>query len=147
MLDRVKKFMGATMLAGMMVCTVGGITTYANNNVDTNFSFQFQNKQSITPKRAKTDTSKMYMKCTSLSSGASYTAHAVAYKSYSASDKVAIDCSAGKTYLFDSIGKHRYMTNLVKERGYSIGAIAANPNYGYKFSAAGVWSPDNVNKY
>lgn len=39
------------------------------------------------------------------------------------------------------------MTNLVKERGYSIGAIAANPNYGYKFSAAGVWSPDNVNKY
>ena len=75
------------------------------------------------------------------------TAHAVAYKSYS--DKVAIDCSAGKTYLFDSnnIGKHYYMTNLVKERGYSIGAIAANPNYGYKFSAAGVWSPDNVNKY
>ena len=89
----------------------------------------------------------MYMKCTSLSSGASYTAHAVTYKSYSASDKVAIDCSAGKTYLFDSIGKHRYMTNLVKERGYSIGAIAANPNYGYKFSAAGGVESDNVNKY
>ena len=43
--------------------------------------------------------------------------------------------------------QYYYMTNWVRENGYKIGAIAANPDYGYKFSATGNWSPDNKNKY
>lgn len=145
MLRMVKKLLGTTMLAGMMVCTVGGITTYANNYKDTPYTFSFDNAQKCTDKRAKTDTSKMYMKCTNISSGKSYTAHAVGFKSYTS--KTAIDCSRGKTYLFDRKDKYYYITNWVKENGYDIAAIAANPNYGYKFTASGKWSPDNVNKY
>ena len=86
-----------------------------------------------------------YMKCTSITSGKSYTAHAVGYNEYY--DNVAHDCSRGKTYKFNSKDQYYYMTNWVRENGYKIGAIAANPDYGYKFSATGNWSPDNKNKY
>ena len=145
MLNKLKKVVGATMLTGMMVYLMGTIVTYANNYPNTPFEFNFNNSQCYTTKRDKTDTSKMYMKCTSITSGTSYTAHAVGYNEYY--DNVAHDFSRGKTYKFNSKDQYYYMTNWVRENGYKIGAIAANPDYGYKFSATGNWSPDNKNKY
>ena len=144
MFNKVRKLMGSAMLAGMMVCTLGGVTTYANNYHDAYYSSDFNNAQKYTDKRAKEDTSKLYMKCTSIDSGKSYTAHAVGYSSYSS--KTAVDCSRGKTYSFNQAGQYYYMTSWVKESGYNIAAIAGNPNYGYKFNASGKWSPDNKAK-
>ena len=118
MLNKLKKVVGATMLTGMMVYLMGTIVTYANNYPNTPFEFNFNNSQCYTTKRDKTDTSKMYMKCTSITSGKSYTAHAVGYNEYY--DNVAHDCSRGKTYKFNSKDQYYYMTNWVRENGYRL---------------------------
>lgn len=39
------------------------------------------------------------------------------------------------------------MTSWVYENGYKYARIGASPNYSYSFTASGVWSPDNYNKY
>lgn len=85
------------------------------------------------------------MKCKSIAKNKSYTAHAVGCKT---KDSTAmVNCSRGYTYNFNAAGQYYYMTSWVKEDGYNFASIACNPNYAFKFSASGVWSPDNVNKY
>lgn len=142
---KVKKIMGSFLVAAMVVGTVGNVTALANNHEDKAFRFSFNNQQVYTGARAKKDTSKLYMKCTSIGANKSYMAHAVGCTSASSGDSV--DCSNGHCYRFSSSGEYHYMTSWVKEYGYGYARIAASPNYAYSFSASGVWSPDNVNQY
>ena len=145
MMRRIKKVLGTVLLSAMVFSVAGNASVLANNWEDTNFSFTFNNAQKYTAARKKEDTSKMYMKCNSITANRSYTAHAIGCKTASSSDRV--DCSRGYAYTFNSAGQHYYMTNFVKENGYNYARIAANPNYANQFSASGVWSPDNVNGY
>lgn len=144
MFKKVKKVIGTLLLSAMVVSMLGDTCAFANNWKDKDFSFSFNNAQKYTKAREKEDTSKLYMKCTSIGSNRSYTAHAVGCTS--ADSKNNVDCSRGYTYTFASAGTYHYMTSWVKENGYKYARIAANPNYGYKFTASGVWSPDNKNK-
>ena len=137
MMRKIKKVLGTVLLSAMVFSVAGNTSVLANNCSDTNFSFTFSNAQKYT--------SKMYMKCNSIAQNASYTAHAAGCKKANAS--TVIDCSKGYTYTFKKAGQYYYMTNWVKEKGYGYACVACSPNYGYKFSASGVWSPDNVNKY
>lgn len=141
----IKRTMGILMAGVIVVGTIGmGIPVYANNYTDSNFSFSMSNSMQYTSARSKTDTSKLYMKCNSVSaSNATYTAHAIGTNSTS---NTGSDCSRGYTYSFGA-GTAYYMTSWVKENGYSFARIGATPNYSYSFSASGVWSPDNYNKY
>lgn len=145
MMRKIKKILGTVLLSAMVFSVAGNTSVLANNWNDTGFSFAFNNAQKYTPIRKKTDTSKMYMKCKSIAQNASYTAHAVGCKTANAT--TLVDCSKGYTYTFKKAGQYYYITNWVKEKGYGYASVACSPNYGYKFSASGVWSPDNVNKY
>lgn len=142
---KIKKILGAVLLSAMIISTTGNMMVYANNSGDTTYTFSFSTGQKYTSAREKQDTSKLYMKCNSITKNASYTAHAVGCKTATSSDRV--DCSRGKTYTFASAGTYYYMTSWVKENGYKYARIAASPNYSFGFKASGKWSPDNVNKY
>lgn len=133
------------LAATISLGTIGGaMPVFANNYTDTNFTFNYGNSMKYTSARAKTDTSKLYMKCDSVSvSGASYTAHAIGTNSTSV---IGADCSKGYTYYFTA-GTAKYLTSWVKENGYKYARIGAVPNYSYGFTAKGKWSPDNYNKY
>lgn len=145
MLKRLKKISAILLATTISLGSVGGaIPVLANNYKDTNFSFTYGNSMQYTDARSKTDTSKLYMKCNSVSKrGASYTAHAIGTNSYSS---IGRDCSRGYTYNFGA-GSSYYMTSWVKENGYALARIGASPNYSYSFTAKGVWSPDNYNGY
>ena len=144
MMNKIKKVLGSVLLSAMMISTMGSVTAFANNSTDTSYNFTFENAQRYTDARAKQDTSKLYMKCNSITSNTSYTAHAVGCTS---ATSTKVDCSRGNSYTFATAGTYYYMTSWVKENGYNYARIACNPNYGYKFTASGKWSPDNVNKY
>ena len=145
MLKRMKKLSAVLLAATISLGTIGGaVPVLANNYTDTSFSFTYGNSMKYTSARTKMDTSKLYMKCNSVSkSGASYTAHAIGTNS---SSSIGTNCSRGYTYNFGA-GTTYYMTSWVKENGYSMARIGASPNYSYGFSARGVWSPDNYNGY
>lgn len=145
MFKRMKKMAAILLAATICMGTMSGITpVLANNCTDTSFSFTFANSMKYTSARAKNDTSKIYMKCNSVSkSGATYTAHAIGTNSTSTT---GADCSGGYTYNFGA-GTTRYMTNWVNENGYTYARIGASPNYSYSFTAKGVWSPDNCSGY
>ncbi len=146
MVRNILKKVSGLLVAGVILAgTVGMNTTvFANNYTDSNFSFNMNNKMRCTNARAKTDTSKLYMKCNSVSiNNATYTAHAIGTNSTSAT---GTDCSRGYTYNFGA-GTAHYMTSWVKESGYKYARIGASPNYSYSYTASGVWSPDNYNKY
>lgn len=140
-----KKLSAILVAATISLGCVGGITpVLAANWQDTNFSFTFANSMKYTPARTKEDTSKLYMKCNSVSrSGATYTAHAIGTNSTS---ETGTDCSKGYSYIFGA-GTSCYMTSWVKENGYKYARIGASPNYSYSYTAKGVWSPDNYNGY
>lgn len=130
----------------MVATAVGNVSALANNWTDTAFSFKFENAQRHTEGREKKDNSKMYMKCSGITAGTSYTAHPVG--SYSADTSSVVNCTYDNhTYQFKTAGQEYYMYNLVYERNFPYGAIAANPDYGFTFYAHGAWSPDNLNKY
>lgn len=144
-LKSIKRTVGALLMATIIAGIVGTTTQVqaANNWRDTDFSFTMKNKMKYTSARAKKDSSKIYMKCKTVSKeGATYTAHAIGTNS---TKKTGVDCSRGYTYVFGA-GTSRYMTNWVYENGYKYARIGAMPNYSYKFVARGVWSPDNKNK-
>lgn len=140
-----KRVSGVLLAATIAMGTVGtAVPVSANNYQDTNFNFTMNNAMQYTPARSKTDTSKLYMKCSSVSaSNATYSAHAIGTNSTSVT---GTDCSRGYTYTFGA-GTSYYMTSWVKENGYAYARIGASPNYSYSYTAKGVWSPDNVNKY
>lgn len=140
-----RKIVGSCLLAFMVFSIMGNAVTLANNYTDRDFLFSFDGRQLKTMGSNKTDRSKMYMKCTSITSKTSYTAHAVGLRTPYAG--TYYDCSDGNTYLFSYAGDYHYMTNWVYENGYAYGAVAASPNYAYEFSASGKWSPDNINQY
>lgn len=140
--NKVKKIFGTMMLSATALMMAGTIQVYANNWQDKDFSFTFNGAQKYTAAEQKMDTSKLYMKCNSITSGTSYTAHAIGY---SPSTGKNVDCSRGYSYTFNKPAQSYYMTSWVYEDGYRWAKIAASPNYGYSFSASGKWSPDNVN--
>lgn len=139
---KIKKILGTILLSAMVFSVAGNASVFASNYQDTSFGFNFDNSQLYTAARAKTDYTSMYMKCNSITKNTSYTAHAVGANSRTAT--TWIDCSRGNTYTFKSAGETHFMLNWVKENGYPYAKIAANPDYGYKFSASGLWSPDSV---
>lgn len=135
----------ASLLLGIMVLAVAGgtdIVSAAGNYTDTSYNFSFQaNQPNYTVSRPKRDTTSSYMKCTSCTQNTSYTAHVVATNG--SSSRTYVDVSRGHVYRFTS-GTTYKMLNWVRESGYSYGAIQGNPDYGYSFSASGVWSPDSI---
>ncbi|MDD3278016.1 MAG: hypothetical protein PHG16_03930 [Lachnospiraceae bacterium] len=130
-----KKKLTALILGAMMVMSAGALTVQANNCVDTTYSFNFSNATQLTGVRQKQDSTSSYMSCSY--AGASYSAHV-----YSVQGGI-VDCSFGHTYQFSS-GVTSYMLNNVYERGYHNAGIYATRNYGYGYTAKGVWSPDSV---
>lgn len=138
----IKKTMSKVLLTAMTLMMACTLQVHANNHDDSKFSFTFSGSQNFTEVREKMDTSKLYMKCESITSGTSYTAHAIGYNS---STRTNVDCSRGYTYTFNKAGQSYYMTSWVYENGYRYARIAASPNYNYSFEASGKWSPDNVN--
>lgn len=143
---KLKKKASGLFLTGLLLVGALGVAipAMANNYSDSDFKFSLSNSMKYTGARKKTDKSKLYMKCKSVSvKNASYTAHAIGTNS---KDKTGTDCSRGRTYNF-SAGSTHYMTSWVKENGFKYARIGASPNYSYSFTAKGVWSPDNYNKY
>lgn len=134
------------LIAGIIATgTIGtAIPVMANNYADSNFTFKMKNHMEYTSARVKMDTSKLYMKCDSISnSNASYTAHSIGTNN---TGVTGADCSKGYVYVFKK-GDAYYMTSWVKENGYSYARIGGSPNKSYDFTAKGVWSPDNYNQY
>lgn len=94
--NKIKKIAGVALLSVTIIGISGTVQANANNWQDTNFTFNFNNSQKYTVARPKTDTSKLYMKCESITPNTSYTAHAIGCTSASSSDRV--DCSKGNSY-------------------------------------------------
>ena len=147
MIFKMKKYYVTKKIATFALCaatlvTIGGVNTYAAGNyTDQTYTYNFKNKQAYTDTRVKRDTTSSYMKCKTITSVTSYTAHVVAQKSKSSN--TYYDVSKGHSYKFVK-GTTYKMINYVKESGYKYAAIAGNPNYGYSFKATGVWSPDSI---
>ncbi len=141
----IRKSVASLLLAFMVFSIMGNAVTLANNSSDTEFNFSFYNGvQNCTEGRQKTDTSKIYMKCTSITEGKSYIGYAMGYRTPTGGN--AMDCSRGFGYEFRA-GVYHYMTNWVKENGYYYAGIKAVPSDSVNFTASGKWSPDNVNQY
>lgn len=145
MVKTMKKVIGSFLLAVMLFSTVGDVVALANNSYDTSYDFSFNGQVLYTTYREKTDRSKAYMKCNSITSNRAYTAHVMGRTSPISG--VLTDCSNGYTYYFDHAGDYHYMINYVDEWGYNFACIAAAPDSSYSFSASGVWSPDNASGY
>lgn len=132
-----------SVIAAICMILIGGVTpALAVNWTDSSFQYDFGklNQPEYTKGRAKHDTSKSYMHAQTITSG--YTYKAKVYASLGGGNYV--DCSNGTTYTFGKGTKH-YMTNLVRERGYTAAAIQARAGFNVKnVTATGVWSPDNV---
>ncbi|MFR2836350.1 MAG: DUF2712 domain-containing protein [[Clostridium] nexile] len=129
-----KRKIVAFLMAATMVTSMGAMTANANNHSDSPFTFNFSNSSVRTGARSKTDATSSYMKCKS--AGASYTAHV-----YGLRNGTVQDCSMGRTYQFTG-GTTRYMINNVYESGLRASGIYGTRNYGYSYTASGVWSPD-----
>lgn len=130
-------------LAILAISVMGAMTAFAANNVDTGFQFNFSAGQPRrTEWRAKKDSSNVYMSVQGLTGG--FTAHVVGSSS-NLNSGMGIDCSRGYTYNIASTGVYR-MRNWVYDGapGYGYAAVYASPNYGYGYSAWGVWSPDSI---
>ena len=128
-----------TVVSVLQVATVS--SSAAGNYQDTIFSFEFEGIQRFTEFREKEDSTSAYMKCNTCTTGASYTAHVVAANE--SNPAVSGDVSNGHTYLFTANTTYK-MINYAYEYGFSYAAIACSPNYTYKFTASGLWSPDSV---
>lgn len=135
--DRVKRTAAGTMCALMVVANMGQAVCAAGNTADTAYGFSFAGYKTHTAAREKRDYTPCYMKCDFITSGASYTGRVVAPNGGGYQD-----VSNGHRYVFTK-GSAYKMTSYVKEAGFKTAAIEANPNYGYSFSATGVWSPDS----
>lgn len=135
-----KKFIiSATMIMALSMGTL--LSVQANNHDDSYLTFNFRNSILSTSARAKLDDSSSWMKCNSMSvSGSSFTAHVYGAKT---SGGNRYDASGGHFYTFYS-GTGVYMTNLVKESGYSYAGMITSPNNGYSYNAAVAWSPDSI---
>ena len=123
-----------------------GSTVFARNNwEDVEYNFYMSGGTQYTASRRKTDTSKVYMNCRYMSnSGAYYSAFAAGTNSVGVYG--GVDCSNGNYYTFRQYVSY-YMTNMVNEWGYKCASVGANPSIAASFTATGVWSPDNYNKY
>lgn len=124
------------ILAAATVFSMGAIGVSANNWTDSDFNFNL-NYYDQTRWRPKDDTSKSYMKCYDSPS------------TFTSNNKldVNVDVSNGNVYYFGA-GLYKYMTNYVREWGYTQASIRAYPYDGQNnYSAHGVWSPDNKNGY
>lgn len=128
--------------ATCMILVGGVVPSFANNYTDTVFQFDFGLANGIryTDGRAKTDKSKSYMKCNTITSGYSYSADV--YASLSGGDSVY--CGTGTSYTFNASTGGKYLTNYVRENGYTAAKIGAKAGFNIKnVTATGVWSPDN----
>jgi len=138
-----KFILSAFLACGALISLTKVTTASANNFKDTIFHFNFSNRMEYTVPREKADNSKLYMKCNNMSvDGATYTAHVIGTNNPSA---MGADCSRGYTYKLAK-GSTYYLTNWVKENGYTFARIGASPNYSYNITASGIWSPDNYSE-
>ena len=131
-----RRKIAAFLMAATMVTSMGAMTANANNHADTVYAFNFNQSERRTDYREKQDDSSSYMKC--ISTEAPYTAHVYGYK-----DGKIYDRSLGNTYQFNS-GTVRFMLNNVYETGMRYAGIYGTRNYGYSYTASGVWSPDSI---
>ncbi len=130
--------LGVILMGGF----IGGTHVSGNNHKDSKFSFTVQGTQWATDFRPKKDDSSAYMKCTGISSGDSYTAHAIANNT-GVSGQRSYDVSNGYVYVFKK-GTTKKIRNWTYERGFKYEAIFMSPNYGHKMHAEGLWSPDSI---
>ncbi|MDC7301283.1 DUF2712 domain-containing protein [Agathobacter ruminis] len=112
-----------------------------NNHHDAEFAFTVEGTKWETDYRRKTDDSSAYMKCTYITSGDSYTAHAIANNT--GKHGGSTDVSNGYVYVFKK-GTTKKIRNWTYERGFKYEAIFMSPNYGHKMHAEGLWSPDSI---
>ncbi len=138
MKNKMRKKAIILMLSMLMAIPFGSKVVYANNYIDSPYTFQFTTAYEVTAFRPKQDDSYSYMHCKFASR--SYTAHVV---SRSTQTGILQDCSYGRTYQFES-GTTHPMLNSVWERGYREAAILATRDYAYSYSANGDWSPDSI---
>ncbi|MDU6480897.1 MAG: DUF2712 domain-containing protein [Paeniclostridium sordellii] len=127
-------------LAVGMILVGGVIPSFANNHSDTGFKFTYTPRVQYTKGRAKTDYTSSWIKCDYMTPGWTACATVIAV------DKEGNRRDVGsKTYGFKS-GSGMYLTNFVKERGYSIAEIASNAiaMSSGSYLARGVWSPDSI---
>lgn len=109
----------------------------AGNTQDTDFSYVLNaGDQYKTEARQKLDYSSSYMNCMICSGN--YVA--AVWGGYV--DATAYNCSQGYRYYFATNYK-RFMFNEVKERGFPMCQIFAEPNLSGT-TASGKWSPDSV---
>lgn len=139
----IKRRKGLTISIAMIMALSMGtlLSAQANNHNDSLLTFNFKNTMLRTDYRSKLDYSSSWMKCNSMSvKGASFTGHVFGANKYGGN---RYDASGGHFYTFYS-GTGTYMTNMVKEKGYSYAGIIASPNNGYAYKSSVAWSPDSI---
>lgn len=137
----------SVLFAVCMIFIGGAIPSFANNYKNTSFQFNFGllNGSRYTPGRAKKDSSKSYMHCETITKGYSYEGKVYASTKLK-NELLRFDCSGGNSYPFKK-GVDSYMTNYVKEKGFTAATIKANAGVNSReVIATGRWSPDNYRK-
>ena len=129
--------------AAMMLVSVGGTISLANDHTDEGFSFSFPAGQTTmrrTRAREKEDASSMYIKC--YTGDMKFEVWGFGYSDR----KGNVDCPYKGPH-YAAVGLPKYFPTLVKENGFDYGGIVAynsNSAYPYSWSSTGVWSPDSI---
>lgn len=143
MRKKVTIFLATVMLMATMI---GGEVFAGGNIADTNFDFTLSPTSStasydVTSKRAKYQDNKVYMRVTSVSSGAESVAWVQG--STKSAPTTFKNCAANKNYNLSKKGTY-YLTNNVIGNNCSYARVAIKGRAGTGNNRIkGVWSPDN----
>lgn len=133
-------FTGMLLFTGVQTAHV-----YANNNIDTEYTFNFEGYGSEeTSRREKYDESAAWMGCYGFegSDDVGYNAYVYGHSSYSSNDA---ECFSSKTRFYNDTVK--YMKNWAYEMDKPYISIRAELCGSEAASYSGYWSPDNMSGY
>ncbi len=129
-----KYFIKRFLIFSMMMCMLMGSNVCLANNVDVAWVFYCQSEGTYTDVRAKDNTSKVYCYPT-----AGHSVYATAYGSPSQTRNGVICSGTPKI----PVGIHGYITNYIKENGYSYGYLHIQRTAIDNTKCTGWWSIDS----
>ena len=134
-----KKIFSSSIVVLFVFSLFPAVAAYAANVADTPFSYNVDyNKTADTMTRAKTDRSKVYVKCTK-NTGTAYVQANGSQKGTTYVSGTKYPLGIGTQYLTNNVWEKRPATNVT---AYAYLRFS-NPNYAKNINTTGYWSPDN----
>jgi hypothetical protein len=140
--ERITALVLAFMLAVPIVVPLGATAAFANNSIDTIFTFNFGNGGPWTTQtRYKEDYSSSWIYCTNGSASFNYCQVSV----FARERENGPSTNVGSPWVTLHVGESRYLINYVRERGYRWAfGLAKPPVITDVYTMSGLYSGDSI---